>query len=53
MTFIQFASGIFSVIKGFVNLLFTLTIVPGVSIGSLLLYSLIVYVIVVNFYPRQ
>lgn len=53
MDFISYANAFFTVIKNFVVMLFQMMIVPGVSIGSLLLYCLLVYVIVTNFYFRR
>lgn len=43
---------IFHVIQGFVNTLFNLTFLPGISIGSLLIYSFLAYAVCVTLYNR-
>lgn len=52
MTFVDYLNQVFLVIKAFVSMLFSLTVTPGVSIGSIFLVSSLLFVIVVNLWPR-
>lgn len=53
MNYLDYANQFFDVIQKYVETLFSLMILPGVSIGSLLLYSLLAYVVVTNIFPRK
>lgn len=52
MTLIDYLNIVFQVIKGFVSMLFNLIVSPGVSIGSIFLVASLLFVIVVNVWPR-
>lgn len=51
-TFMQVMQQILSIISLAVQSFFSMYIIPGVSVGSIILYGAFVYVIVTNFYNR-
>lgn len=53
MTFIDYLNQVFDVIRLYVSFLFNLIISPGVSLGSIMLLSLLLFVIVSNIWPRS
>lgn len=50
---IDYINQVMDVLQLYVNFLFTLYVVPGVSIGSIFLLSTLLWIIVANFWPRQ
>lgn len=49
---IQFLNDTFTIISNYVSALFQMYIVPGVSMGSMILISLLFFVIVTAFWAR-
>lgn len=49
---VDFISEFFKVVSMYVSLLFNLFIVPGVSVGALLLFVTIIGLVVKVFWPR-
>lgn len=49
---LDYLTSFFHVIQGYISFLFSLQFLPGVSIGSVFLVSLVLYVIVKLFWPR-
>lgn len=50
---LEFLNVLASILSAFVNLLFSLSIVPGVSVGTLLLYATIAIIVVKAFWVRS
>lgn len=53
MSFVDFINDFMDVLQSYVNFLFSLVIIPGVSVGSILLVSLILWIITVVLWPRR
>lgn len=52
MTFVDYLNIVFQVIKSYISMLFSLVVSPGVTIGSIFLVASLLFVIVVNVWPR-
>ena len=48
----DYLNGVFTILGNYVAFLFNLQIMPGVSIGSILLVATLLFVIVANFWMR-
>lgn len=52
MTLVEYLNQVFQVIKLYVSFLFSLTVSPGVSIGSIFLVGSLLFILAVNLWPR-